>query len=107
MNDGIPMAVAPVCEERGALPRARWARVFCRRSVWQWASKRRLAAGLLPATINQGVRWLGGHGHRTVPLRTIMSPVIGFMLVMFSATKTWVQKTLKQQGVPLVGQTTN
>ncbi len=107
MKAEISMAITDECAERGAPKRALWVRAFRQRSVWQRACWLGLTVGLPQAAINQGDHWLGGHFDKTVLLKTMVSPVIGFMLVRFSATETWVQKTLEQQGVPLPGHTTH
>ncbi len=107
MKAEISMAVTDEGAAPGAQQRDLWAQAFRQRSVWQRACKLGLTAGLRQAAINQGDHWLGGHVDKTVLLKTIVSPVIGFMRVLFSATETWVQKTLEQQGVPLPGHTTH
>jgi hypothetical protein len=107
MKAEISMAVTDECAAHGARKRALWAQALRQRSVWQRACKLGLTAGLLQAAINQGDHWLGGQVDTTVLLKTMVSPVIGFVLVLFYATETWVQKTLEQQGVPLPGHTTH
>jgi len=107
MNAEIPIAVTDECAARAAQKLALWAPAFRRRSVWQDASKLGLTAGFFQATINQGDHWLGGLVDKTVLLETIVLPLTRFTLVLFSATETWVQKTLEQQGVPLPGHTTH
>lgn len=101
------MAVTDECAERAAQKRALRARAFRQRSVWQRACRLGLTVGFLQAAINQGDHWLGGNVDRTVLLKSIISPLIGFTLVLFSATETWVQKTLEQQSVPPKGRTTH
>ena len=107
MKAEISIAVTDECAARGAKKRDLWVRAFRQRSVWQRACRLGFTAGLLQAAINQGDHWLSGNVDKTVLLKTIVSPLIGFTLVLFSATETWVQKTLEQQGVPLPGHTTH
>ena len=77
--------------------RALWRVAFRQRSVWLRAVKFGLTVGLLQATINQGDHWLRGEFSHSVIIKTIVSPLIGFTLVLFSAAETWVQRTIEQQ----------
>ena len=52
--------------------------------------------GLLQATINQGDHWVRGEVDRVVIIKSIVSPLIGFTLVLVSAAETWVQRTIEQ-----------
>jgi hypothetical protein len=52
-----------------------------------------LSVGLLQATINQGDHWLSGAVDRAVIIKSLVSPLIGFTLVLFSAAETWVHRT--------------
>lgn len=81
--------------DRRAQRRELWAQALSQRSVWQRACKLGLTAGLLQATVNQGDRWLHHTVDSTVILKSIVSPLIGFALVLFSAAQTWVQRTLE------------
>ena len=76
--------------------RALWAQALRQRSVWLRAVKLGLTVGLLQATINQGDHWARGQVDRIVILKSIVSPLIGFTLVLLSAAETWVQRTLEQ-----------
>lgn len=85
----LPMSGAPA-------RRALWRQAFGQRSVWMRAVKLGLTVGFLQAAINQGDHWLGQAVDRTVLLKSIVSPLIGFTLVLFSAAETWVQRTIEQ-----------
>lgn len=84
-----------------ALPsrRALWRMAFQQRSVWLRALKLGLTVGLLQATINQGDHWLRGEITRAVIIKSIVSPLIGFTLVLVSAAETWVQRTVEQNKI--------
>lgn len=73
--------------------RALWSQAFRQPSVWRRAVRLGLSVGLLQATINQGDHWLSGAVDGTVLLKSIISPLIGFTLVLFSAAETWVHRT--------------
>ena len=73
-----------------------WAEAFRQRSVWLRALKLGFTTGLLQAAVNQGDRWLGHTVDHLVIFKTIVSPLIGFTLVLFSAAATWVERTLEQ-----------
>lgn len=73
-----------------------WRQALRQRSVWMRAVKLGLTVGLLQAVINQGDHWLSGQVDQRVVLKSVVSPLIGFTLVLFSATQTWVQRTLEQ-----------
>ncbi len=79
-----------------AARRALWRCALRQRSVWLRAVKLGLTTGLLQAAVNQGDHWLSGAVDRAVILKTIVSPLIGFTLVLVSATETWVQRTIEQ-----------
>ena len=72
-----------------------WRIALRQRSVWLRACKLGLSAGLLQAAVNQGDRWLNHTVDSTVIIKSIVSPLIGFALVLFSAAQTWVQRTLE------------
>lgn len=76
-----------------ATTRALWAQAFRQPSVWRRAVRLGLSVGLLQATINQGDHWLSGAVDGTVLLKSIVSPLIGFTLVLVSAAETWVHRT--------------
>jgi hypothetical protein len=73
-----------------------WRQAFAQRSVWMRAVKLGLTTGLLQASINQGDHWLGHTVDGRVIVKTIVSPLIGFTLVLVSAAETWVQRTIEQ-----------
>lgn len=74
-------------------PRALWAQAFRQRSVWTRAARLGLSVGFLQATINQGDHWFSGAVDRTVVLKSIVSPLIGFTLVLVTAAETWVHRS--------------
>jgi len=78
------------------LPEGLWRQAFRQQSVWLRAVKLGLTVGLLQAAINQGDHWVRGEVDKVVILKSIVSPLIGFTLVLFSAAQTWVQRTLEQ-----------
>ncbi|HEY6166509.1 MAG TPA: hypothetical protein VI454_00625 [Verrucomicrobiae bacterium] len=77
--------------------RALWVLALRQRSVWLRALRLGLTAGVLQATVNQGDHWLHGPLDRAVMIKSIVSPLIGFTLVLVSASQTWVQRTIEQQ----------
>ena len=76
--------------------RAVWKQAFSQRAVWWRACKLGLTTGAIQAAVNQGDVWV----HRAATLetvaKTVISPLIGFTLVLVAAAETWVQKTLEQ-----------
>lgn len=76
-----------------ATPRALWAQALRQRSVWARAVRLGLSVGFLQAVVNQGDHWFSGSVDRTVLLKSIISPLIGFTLVLVSAAETWVHRT--------------
>jgi hypothetical protein len=77
--------------------RALWLLALRERSVWARAVKFGLTAGLLQALLNQGDNWWRDEVGAGVVLKTIISPLIGLALVLFTSAATWVQKTSEQQ----------
>jgi len=73
-----------------------WSLALHQKSVWLRALKLGLTVGLLQATINQGDHWWRGEVNSIVLAKSIVSPLIGFTLVLFSAAQTWVQRTIEQ-----------
>ncbi len=73
-----------------------WLLALSQSSVWLRALKLGFTTGLLQATVNQGDRWLAGTADHLVVVKTIISPLIGFTLVLVSAAATWVERTLDQ-----------
>jgi len=106
MNAELPMVASEDCAEYATQKRALWALAFRQRSVWLRACKLGLSVGFLQATINQGDHWVRGEVDKTVLLKSIVSPLIGFTLVLFSAAETWVQRTLEQTSAPSGGHIT-
>ena len=76
--------------------RALWALAFRQPSVWLRAVRLGLTVGLLPATINQGDRWISHTVDKIVLVKSIVSPLVGFALVLISSAETWVQRTREQ-----------
>lgn len=91
----------PLREAARARRRELWAQALRQRSVWLRACKLGLTVGLLQATVNQGDRWLHHTVDSTVIIKSIVSPLIGFTLVLFSAAQTWVQRTLETSNTSL------
>lgn len=85
---------------RTAGHRAFWAEAFRQRSVWMRAVRLGLSVGFLQAVVNQGDHWMSGAVDGTVLLKSIVSPLIGFTLVLVSAAETWVQRSKEQQSLP-------
>ena len=77
--------------------RTLWMLALRERSVWARAVKFGLTAGLLQALVNQGDHWLRHEVGAGVMVKTIVSPLIGLTLVLFTSAATWVQKTLEHQ----------
>jgi len=73
-----------------------WLEALGQTSVWLRALKLGFTTGLLQAAVNQGDRWLAQAVDHTVVIKTIVSPLIGFTRVLFSAAATWVERTLEQ-----------
>ena len=82
--------------------RALWLLALRQRSVWLRALKFGFTVGLLQAVINQGDHWLAHAVDGRVLAKSIISPLIGFTLVLFSAAATWVERTMagRDTGVP-------
>lgn len=78
---------------RALSQRALWARALRQRSVWQRAVRLGLSVGFLQAVVNQGDHWMSGAVDGTVVTKSIVSPLIGFTLVLVSAAETWVHRT--------------
>jgi hypothetical protein len=76
--------------------RTLWMQAFRQRTVWSRACKLGLSVGLLQAAVNQGDHWLRHAVDTSVVVKTAVSPLIGFTLVLYSAAATWVQRTLEQ-----------
>ena len=75
-----------------------WWLALRQRSVLRRALKLGFIVGLLQAAINQGDHWLAHAVDGRVLAKSIISPLIGFTLVWFSAAATWVEKTLETRG---------
>lgn len=76
--------------------RALWVLAFRQPSVWLRAVRLGLTVGFLQATINQGDRWIHHTVDTVVLIKSIVSPLVGFTLVLFSSAETWVQRTREQ-----------
>jgi len=79
--------------------RTLWIQALRERRVWLRAMKFGFTAGLLQAAVNQGDFWLRGAVGPAVVLKTIVSPLIGFALVLFTSAATWVQKSVEQSEI--------
>ena len=73
-----------------------WLLALRQRSVWVRAFKFGFTVGLLQAVVNQGDHWWRHEVGAVVVVKTIVSPLIGLTLVLFTSAATWVQKTLEQ-----------
>jgi hypothetical protein len=73
-----------------------WQQALGQRSVWLRALKLGFTTGLLQAAVNQGDVWLHHAQTAETVIKTILSPLIGFTLVLVAAAETWVQKTSEQ-----------
>ncbi len=79
----------------GVNKRDLWLLALRQQSVWGRALKFGLSVGLLQASVNQGDhRWRHEIG-ASVVVKTILSPLIGLTLVLFTSAAMWVQKTLE------------
>lgn len=76
--------------------RALWLQSLRQPAVWLRAATLGIAAGLVQAVINQGDRWLDNSVDGAVMVKTILSPLISFTLVLVSSAVTWVQRTLER-----------
>ena len=74
-----------------------WREAFRQPSVWRRACTLGLGVGFLQAAINQGDHWLHQSVDRSVVAKTIVSPLIGFLLVLISAAQTWVERTFERK----------
>ena len=79
--------------------RALWLLALRQRSVVLRALKFGFTAGLLQAAVNQGDLWLHHAASPVVVVKTIVSPLIGFTLVLFTSAATWVQKSVEQNEI--------
>jgi hypothetical protein len=95
MNTAVQTQTA-ACDASASRKRQLWAKALRQRSVWMRALRLGLPVGLLQATINQGDYWIHGPVDRVVIVKSIVSPLIGFTLVLFSAAATWVQRSIEQ-----------
>ena len=73
-----------------------WRQALGQRSVWLRALKLGFTTGLLQAVVNQGDVWLHHAQTLETVAKTVISPLIGFTLVLVAAAETWVQKTSEQ-----------
>lgn len=84
--------------------RALWLLALRQRSVWARALKFGFSVGLLQAVVNQGDHWLRHEVSPDVVVKTIVSPLIGFTLVLLTSAATWVQKSFEQKYERIVSQ---
>jgi hypothetical protein len=75
--------------------RSLWLRALGDGSVWRRALRIGLTVGLLQAAVNQGDFWARGEVTPSVVLKTIVSPLIGFTLVLVAAAATVVDRLRK------------
>jgi hypothetical protein len=75
-----------------------WRRALLQGSVWKRALKLGLTAGLIQATINQGDAWARGAVSSTVVVKSIVSPLVGFLLVLVASAATCVDNFRKGSG---------
>lgn len=76
--------------------RALWRKAFRQKTVWRRAATFGLGVGMLQAVINQGDHWLRHAVDSTVIAKTLISPLVGFTLVLFSSAGTWVERSLEK-----------
>ena len=76
--------------------RALWKQALGQRTVWLRACKFGLTTGVIQAVVNQGDVWLHHAQTFETVVKTIVSPLIAFTLVLVTAAETWVQKTSEQ-----------
>jgi len=67
-------------------------------SVWKRALRLGLTAGLIQATLNQGDAWARGAVSPSVLLKSIVSPLVGFLLVLIASAATCVENFRKGSG---------
>ena len=79
--------------------RTLWLLALRQRSVWVRAFKFGFSVGVLQAVVNQGDHWWHHAVSTGVVVKTIVSPLIGFTLVLFTSAATWVQKSLEQNKI--------
>ena len=72
--------------------RAVWLNAFRQRAIWRRAATWGLSVGSLQAVLNQGDFWWHHNVSRVVLIKTIMSPLVGFTLVLISSAATYVEK---------------
>lgn len=81
-----------------ATPGELWRKALLQGSVWKRALRLGLTAGLLQATINQGDAWARGAVSPTVVLKSVVSPLVGFLLVLVASAATCVENFRKGAG---------
>jgi hypothetical protein len=82
-------------EASAQLRRTLWGKALRQRDVWGRALKIGVSVGLLQAAVNQGDLWLRHTVSAGVIVKTLASPLISMVLVLFTSAATWVQKTLE------------
>jgi len=75
-----------------------WRKALLQGSVWKRALRLGLTAGLLQATINQGDAWARGAVSPSVVLKSVVSPLVGFLLVLIASAATCVENFRKEAG---------
>jgi H+/Cl- antiporter ClcA len=76
--------------------RSVWLESLQQPTVWWRAATLGVTAGLLQAALNQGDRWLSHSVDKAVFLKTVLSLLISFTLVLISSAITWVQRSLER-----------
>lgn len=75
-----------------------WRKALLQGSVWKRALRLGLTAGLIQATINQGDAWARGAVGPAVVVKSIVSPLVGFLLVLIASAATCVENFRKGSG---------
>jgi hypothetical protein len=75
-----------------------WRKALSQGSVWKRALRLGLTAGLIQATINQGDAWARGAVSHSVVLKSIVSPLVGFLLVLIASAATCVENFRRGSG---------
>jgi hypothetical protein len=97
VSSGESLRLSRSLREEKQLRCALWREAFRQGSVWLRAVKFGFTTGLLQAVVNQGNHWLQHAITTEVVVKTIVSPLIGFSLVLLTSCATWVQKSLEEK----------
>lgn len=66
-------------------------------AVWRRSLALGLTAGVLQVVVNQGDAWVGHRVDGIVVIKTIVSPLIGFGVALFSAAATYVGDRMRSE----------